>query len=103
MHLVPVKLFHSVQEFPQDDSVVVVAPTMQQIEPAPPSWNAVQSIASEHCQSTSPLGQAVPAGWQDEGPAEADGDSQQCSPAAQLSLPASAGRKGQYTPGAVCE
>jgi hypothetical protein len=92
-HLVPVKPDHSVQVLPHDDSLVVVAPTMQQILPA---LLFAQSMVSEHCQSIEPVtGHAVPAATHVDGIDEPDGVSQQCSPAAQLSLAASAAWKGQ--------
>jgi hypothetical protein len=97
-HFVPVKPVHSAQVFPHEVSVVGL-PVPQQIGPADPE--AVQSMASSHCQSIEPVtGHAVPAASHVDGELEPSGVSQQCSPAAQVTfLPPSAALKGQYTPG----
>jgi hypothetical protein len=97
MHLVPVNPVHSVHEFPQDVTVIGVAVTQQT---GPPASAAVQSDGSSHCQSTEfATGHAVPAGSHVEGVVEPDGTSQQCWPAAQVTLlPPSTPLKGQYRP-----
>ncbi len=96
---VPVKAVHSGHVMPQWVAVVGL-PVPQHTGPAAAP---TQSMASRHCQSTEPVtGHAVPAGSQVEGDVAPSGTSQQCWPAAHVTLlPPLTPLKGQKTPAFV--